>query len=150
MNNIIFVRSNSSHLNQQRQELIASIGWKIVSVLLPSEEIICYNPVSWSKCKTSHIVPVCFTGPSGVFHVQTVLNHFCIMCVCLRLILEFELRTKEESGLVLYMARINHADFVTIQVSTHCFIPLPFVPMCNALGKHRLLLCILKQSHSFI
>ncbi|XP_029318612.1 laminin subunit alpha-2 isoform X3 [Cottoperca gobio] len=33
-----------------------------------------------------------------------------------RLILEFELRTKEESGLVLYMARINHADFVTIQV----------------------------------
>ncbi|XP_056150110.1 laminin subunit alpha-2 [Lampris incognitus] len=33
-----------------------------------------------------------------------------------RLILEFELRTKEESGLVLYMARINHADFVVIQV----------------------------------
>lgn len=37
--------------------------------------------------------------------------------VCCRLILEFELRTKEESGLVLYMARINHADFVSIQVS---------------------------------
>ncbi|XP_037606030.1 laminin subunit alpha-2 isoform X9 [Sebastes umbrosus] len=33
-----------------------------------------------------------------------------------RLILEFELRTKEDSGLVLYMARINHADFVTIQI----------------------------------
>ncbi|XP_069017691.1 laminin subunit alpha-2 [Embiotoca jacksoni] len=33
-----------------------------------------------------------------------------------RLILEFELRTKEESGLILYMARINHADFVTIQI----------------------------------
>ncbi|KAM9355578.1 laminin subunit alpha-2 [Pholidichthys leucotaenia] len=33
-----------------------------------------------------------------------------------KLILEFELRTKESSGLVLYMARINHADFVTIQV----------------------------------
>uniref|UniRef100_UPI003AAF5012 laminin subunit alpha-2 n=1 Tax=Centroberyx gerrardi TaxID=166262 RepID=UPI003AAF5012 len=33
-----------------------------------------------------------------------------------RLILEFELRTKEVSGLVLYMARINHADFVTIQI----------------------------------
>ncbi|XP_058469730.1 laminin subunit alpha-2 isoform X2 [Solea solea] len=33
-----------------------------------------------------------------------------------RLILEFELRTEEESGLVLYMARINHADFVTIQI----------------------------------
>ncbi|XP_044232395.1 laminin subunit alpha-2 isoform X3 [Thunnus albacares] len=33
-----------------------------------------------------------------------------------RLILEFELRTKEESGLVLYMARINHADFVAIQI----------------------------------
>ncbi|TNN46937.1 Laminin subunit alpha-2 [Liparis tanakae] len=33
-----------------------------------------------------------------------------------RLILEFELRTKEEAGLVLYMARINHADFVTIQI----------------------------------
>uniref|UniRef100_A0A8C6UKU4 Basement membrane-specific heparan sulfate proteoglycan core protein n=1 Tax=Neogobius melanostomus TaxID=47308 RepID=A0A8C6UKU4_9GOBI len=33
-----------------------------------------------------------------------------------RLILEFELRTKESSGLVLYMARINHADFVTIQI----------------------------------
>ncbi|KAK7907203.1 hypothetical protein WMY93_015815 [Mugilogobius chulae] len=37
--------------------------------------------------------------------------------------LEFELRTKEDSGLVLYMARINHADFVTIQVtlSYDCF-----------------------------
>ncbi|XP_069370850.1 laminin subunit alpha-2 isoform X9 [Paralichthys olivaceus] len=33
-----------------------------------------------------------------------------------RLILEFELRTKEESGLVLYMARINHADYVSIQI----------------------------------
>ncbi|KAM4601168.1 laminin subunit alpha-2 [Polymixia lowei] len=33
-----------------------------------------------------------------------------------RLILEFELRTTEASGLVLYMARINHADFVTIQI----------------------------------
>uniref|UniRef100_A0A8C5AZY2 Basement membrane-specific heparan sulfate proteoglycan core protein n=1 Tax=Gadus morhua TaxID=8049 RepID=A0A8C5AZY2_GADMO len=33
-----------------------------------------------------------------------------------RLIMEFELRTTEDSGLVLYMARINHADFVTIQV----------------------------------
>ncbi|XP_032440521.1 laminin subunit alpha-2 isoform X2 [Xiphophorus hellerii] len=33
-----------------------------------------------------------------------------------RLILEFELRTKELSGLVLYMARINHADFVSIQI----------------------------------
>ncbi|KAM7367692.1 hypothetical protein PAMP_013975 [Pampus punctatissimus] len=32
------------------------------------------------------------------------------------LILEFELRTKVESGLVLYMARINHADFVSIQI----------------------------------
>ncbi|XP_056437918.1 laminin subunit alpha-2 [Gadus chalcogrammus] len=33
-----------------------------------------------------------------------------------RLIMEFELRTTEDSGLVLYMARINHADFVTIQI----------------------------------
>ncbi|XP_057678966.1 laminin subunit alpha-2 isoform X4 [Corythoichthys intestinalis] len=33
-----------------------------------------------------------------------------------RLILEFEVRTQEESGLVLYMARINHADFVSIQI----------------------------------
>ncbi|XP_072218688.1 laminin subunit alpha-2 [Leuresthes tenuis] len=33
-----------------------------------------------------------------------------------RLILTFELRTKEQSGLVLYMARINHADFVVIQI----------------------------------
>uniref|UniRef100_A0A3B5PUP6 Laminin G domain-containing protein n=1 Tax=Xiphophorus maculatus TaxID=8083 RepID=A0A3B5PUP6_XIPMA len=37
-----------------------------------------------------------------------------------RLILEFELRTKELSGLVLYMARINHADFVSIQVWLLC------------------------------
>ncbi|XP_036405402.1 laminin subunit alpha-2 isoform X1 [Megalops cyprinoides] len=33
-----------------------------------------------------------------------------------RLIIEFELRTEAESGLVFYMARINHADFATIQV----------------------------------
>ncbi|XP_062292940.1 laminin subunit alpha-2 [Scomber scombrus] len=33
-----------------------------------------------------------------------------------RLILELDLRTKEESGLVLYMARVNHADFVSIQI----------------------------------
>ncbi|XP_058247538.1 laminin subunit alpha-2 isoform X3 [Hemibagrus wyckioides] len=32
------------------------------------------------------------------------------------LILEFELRTEAESGLVFYMARINHADFATVQV----------------------------------
>nr|XP_054604109.1 laminin subunit alpha-2 isoform X1 [Nothobranchius furzeri] len=33
-----------------------------------------------------------------------------------KVVLELELRTKEQSGLVLYMARINHADFVSIQV----------------------------------
>uniref|UniRef100_A0A8C7HQE2 Laminin subunit alpha 2 n=1 Tax=Oncorhynchus kisutch TaxID=8019 RepID=A0A8C7HQE2_ONCKI len=33
-----------------------------------------------------------------------------------RLIIEFELRTTAESGLVFYMARINHADFATVQV----------------------------------
>ncbi|CAJ1078287.1 laminin subunit alpha-2 isoform X2 [Xyrichtys novacula] len=33
-----------------------------------------------------------------------------------RLILEFELRSEQDSGLVLYMARINHADFVSIQI----------------------------------
>ena len=67
--------------------------------------------------------------------VLTTVNLFCVrvrscvrVCVCVRvgvcvcvcvfprLIMEFELRTTEDSGLVLYMARINHADFVTIQV----------------------------------
>ncbi|XP_055492345.1 laminin subunit alpha-2 [Leucoraja erinacea] len=32
------------------------------------------------------------------------------------LIIEFEIRTVAESGLVFYMARINHADFATIQI----------------------------------
>ena len=35
-----------------------------------------------------------------------------------RLILEFELRTRAESGLVFYMARHNHADFATVQVTS--------------------------------
>nr|XP_023652916.1 laminin subunit alpha-2 isoform X2 [Paramormyrops kingsleyae] len=33
-----------------------------------------------------------------------------------RLLIEFEIRTEAESGLVFYMARINHADFATIQL----------------------------------
>lgn len=33
-----------------------------------------------------------------------------------RLIMEFEIRTEASSGLVFYMARINHADFATIQL----------------------------------
>ncbi|KAL4649093.1 laminin subunit alpha-2 [Arapaima gigas] len=33
-----------------------------------------------------------------------------------RLIIEFEIRTEAEAGLVFYMARINHADFATIQL----------------------------------
>ncbi|KAA0701358.1 Laminin subunit alpha-2 [Triplophysa tibetana] len=33
-----------------------------------------------------------------------------------RLIMEFEMRTEADSGLVFYMARINHADFATIQL----------------------------------
>ncbi|KAI1897462.1 hypothetical protein AGOR_G00083530 [Albula goreensis] len=33
-----------------------------------------------------------------------------------RLIIEFELRTEADSGLVFYMARVNHADFATIQI----------------------------------
>lgn len=47
------------------------------------------------------------------------MTDFLTVTLNRRLILEFELRTKEESGLVLYMARINHADFVSIQVSVH-------------------------------
>ena len=61
-----------------------------------------------------------------------IVSVFVCVCVCVcvyfRLILEFDVRTKEESGLLLYMARINHADFVSIQVSItaeeippHCF-----------------------------
>ncbi|XP_063079841.1 laminin subunit alpha-2 [Engraulis encrasicolus] len=33
-----------------------------------------------------------------------------------RLIIEFEIRTTASSGLVFYMARINHADFATVQI----------------------------------
>ncbi|XP_073788195.1 laminin subunit alpha-2 isoform X3 [Danio rerio] len=33
-----------------------------------------------------------------------------------RLVIEFEMRTETDSGLVFYMARINHADFATIQL----------------------------------
>ncbi|XP_054830970.1 laminin subunit alpha-2 [Eublepharis macularius] len=33
-----------------------------------------------------------------------------------RLTIEFEIRTKAEFGLVFYMARINHADFATVQI----------------------------------
>ncbi|KPP66555.1 laminin subunit alpha-2-like, partial [Scleropages formosus] len=33
-----------------------------------------------------------------------------------RLIIEFEIRTEAEAGLVFYVARINHADFATIQL----------------------------------
>ncbi|XP_076872711.1 LOW QUALITY PROTEIN: laminin subunit alpha-2 [Brachyhypopomus gauderio] len=32
------------------------------------------------------------------------------------LVIEFELKTQADSGLVFYMARINHADFATVQV----------------------------------
>uniref|UniRef100_A0AAR2J0D6 Basement membrane-specific heparan sulfate proteoglycan core protein n=1 Tax=Pygocentrus nattereri TaxID=42514 RepID=A0AAR2J0D6_PYGNA len=38
------------------------------------------------------------------------------LCFSLSLAIEFELRTEADSGLVFYMARINHADFATIQV----------------------------------
>lgn len=48
------------------------------------------------------------------------LSFIFVLYVFPRLILEFDLRTKEGSGLLLYMARINHADFVSIQVSSHC------------------------------
>uniref|UniRef100_A0A8C8SQH7 Laminin subunit alpha 2 n=1 Tax=Pelusios castaneus TaxID=367368 RepID=A0A8C8SQH7_9SAUR len=33
-----------------------------------------------------------------------------------RLTIEFEVRTEAESGLLFYMARINHADFATVQI----------------------------------
>uniref|UniRef100_A0A8D0L6L7 Laminin subunit alpha-2 n=1 Tax=Sphenodon punctatus TaxID=8508 RepID=A0A8D0L6L7_SPHPU len=33
-----------------------------------------------------------------------------------RLAIEFEVRTEAESGLLFYMARINHADFATVQI----------------------------------
>lgn len=32
------------------------------------------------------------------------------------LTIEFEIRTEAESGLLFYMARINHADFATVQI----------------------------------
>uniref|UniRef100_A0A6Q2XIM3 Basement membrane-specific heparan sulfate proteoglycan core protein n=1 Tax=Esox lucius TaxID=8010 RepID=A0A6Q2XIM3_ESOLU len=48
--------------------------------------------------------------------VNIILNQRFCECVFFRLIMEFELRTTAESGLVFYMARINHADFATVQV----------------------------------
>ncbi|KAJ7341923.1 hypothetical protein JRQ81_007908, partial [Phrynocephalus forsythii] len=37
-----------------------------------------------------------------------------------KLTIEFEIRTKAENGLVFYMARINHADFATVQIKNGC------------------------------
>uniref|UniRef100_A0A673MXM5 Laminin subunit alpha-2-like n=1 Tax=Sinocyclocheilus rhinocerous TaxID=307959 RepID=A0A673MXM5_9TELE len=45
---------------------------------------------------------------------STVRPNQCI--VGRELIMEFEIRTEAASGLVFYMARINHADFATIQL----------------------------------
>ncbi|XP_072852967.2 laminin subunit alpha-2 [Pogona vitticeps] len=36
------------------------------------------------------------------------------------LTIEFEIRTKAENGLAFYMARINHADFATVQIKNGC------------------------------
>uniref|UniRef100_A0A8C3H0K1 Laminin subunit alpha-2 n=1 Tax=Corvus moneduloides TaxID=1196302 RepID=A0A8C3H0K1_CORMO len=43
---------------------------------------------------------------------------FLLFPVCLisRLTIEFEVRTTADSGLLFYMARINHADFATVQI----------------------------------
>lgn len=44
---------------------------------------------------------------------------FCIhflACLIFRLTIEFEIRTMADSGLLFYMARINHADFATVQI----------------------------------
>uniref|UniRef100_A0A8C4LN61 Laminin subunit alpha-2 n=1 Tax=Equus asinus asinus TaxID=83772 RepID=A0A8C4LN61_EQUAS len=43
---------------------------------------------------------------------------FCFTCMLLfhSLTIEFEVRTEAESGLLFYMARINHADFATVQL----------------------------------
>lgn len=37
-------------------------------------------------------------------------------CLIPRLTIEFEVRTTADSGLLFYMARINHADFATVQI----------------------------------
>lgn len=47
-----------------------------------------------------------FTLPSLLFPV----------CLISRLTIEFEVRTTADSGLLFYMARINHADFATVQI----------------------------------
>lgn len=59
------------------------------------------------------------------------MTDFLTVTLNRRLILEFELRTKEESGLVLYMARINHADFVSIQVSVHSWVSVCTPQLCT-------------------
>lgn len=46
-------------------------------------------------------------------------SHFSLfLCVllCYSLTIELEVRTEAESGLLFYMARINHADFATVQL----------------------------------
>uniref|UniRef100_A0A8C3RNL2 Laminin subunit alpha 2 n=1 Tax=Chelydra serpentina TaxID=8475 RepID=A0A8C3RNL2_CHESE len=39
-----------------------------------------------------------------------------VLFLLFRLTIEFEVRTEAESGLLFYMARINHADFATVQI----------------------------------
>lgn len=47
-----------------------------------------------------------FTLPSLLFSLYLIS----------RLTIEFEVRTTADSGLLFYMARINHADFATVQI----------------------------------
>uniref|UniRef100_A0A8C3JI83 Laminin subunit alpha 2 n=1 Tax=Calidris pygmaea TaxID=425635 RepID=A0A8C3JI83_9CHAR len=60
-------------------------------------------------------------GKADKFVYHQTLNTFLLcfwfpVCLIFRLTIEFEVRTTADSGLMFYMARINHADFATVQL----------------------------------
>lgn len=99
--------------------------WALLSTMPKSERSMHSELKMWCRPHIYHIISlnncmcriISINDPSVLC---TIFEMSWFMFVFHRLILEFDLRTKEESGLLLYMARINHADFVSIQVSLPC------------------------------
>ncbi|XP_039603409.1 laminin subunit alpha-2 isoform X4 [Polypterus senegalus] len=82
---------------------------------------------SASIATAHHFTPIsCAAGPEpvtlqdaiqfGLSRNSHIAMEFNDTMVKSRLIIEFEIRTEAASGLVFYMARINHADFATVQI----------------------------------
>uniref|UniRef100_A0A8C2J1H4 Laminin subunit alpha 2 n=1 Tax=Cyprinus carpio TaxID=7962 RepID=A0A8C2J1H4_CYPCA len=122
------MKKEGTHMKTEQLTFSSVLSFQFLSRFLRSEVVLkrfsgCMKDIEVSRTPYNLLSSPDYTGLTKGCSIEPVVLELAKQFglsrnshMAFELIIEFEIRTEAASGLVFYMARINHADFATIQL----------------------------------